>query len=106
VGGPRFYERQEIRDAVAYLRVVVQPDDDLAFERIVNVPRRGLGEATIQAIHRLARSRKQSLVASARALVETDDLKPQARNALRRLLDDFARWSAQLETMHHAELAQ
>ena len=106
VGGPRFYERQEIRDAIAYLRVVVQPDDDLAFERIVNVPRRGLGEATIQAIHRLARSRKQSLVASARALVETDDLKPQARNALRRLLDDFARWSAQLETMHHAELAQ
>ncbi|HEX6980331.1 MAG TPA: UvrD-helicase domain-containing protein [Alphaproteobacteria bacterium] len=106
VGGPRFYERQEIRDAIAYLRVTVQPDDDLAFERIVNVPRRGLGEATIQAIHRLARSRKQSLVASARALVETDDLKPQARNALRRLLDDFTRWSAQLETMHHAELAQ
>ncbi len=53
IGGPRFYERQEIRDAIAYLRMVVQPDDDLAFERIVNVPRRGIGDATMQVIHRL-----------------------------------------------------
>ena len=50
IGGPRFYERQEIRDAIAYLRVSVQPDDDLAFERIVNTPRRGIGDATLQAI--------------------------------------------------------
>jgi DNA helicase-2/ATP-dependent DNA helicase PcrA len=106
IGGPRFYERQEIRDAIAYLRVTVQPDDGLAFERIVNVPRRGIGDATLQAIHRLSRASKVSLTAAARSLVETDELKPQARNALRRLLDDFTRWSAQLDTAHHAELAQ
>jgi DNA helicase-2/ATP-dependent DNA helicase PcrA len=106
IGGPRFYERQEIRDAIAYLRVTVQPDDGLAFERIVNTPRRGIGDATLQAIHRLSRGTKVSLTAAARSLVETDELKPQARNALRRVLDDFARWAAQLDTAHHAELAQ
>ena len=106
IGGPRFYERQEIRDAIAYIRVTVQPDDDLAFERIVNVPRRGIGDATLQSVHRLARASKIPLTAAARSLVETDELKPQARNALRRLLDDFTRWSAQLDTAHHAELAQ
>ena len=51
IGGPRFYERQEIRDALAYLRLVHQPDDDLAFERIVNTPRRGIGTATLQSLH-------------------------------------------------------
>src|SRR5208282_6631382 len=56
IGGLRFYERQEIRDAIAYLRVIQQPDDDLAFERIVNTPRRGIGASTLQAIHRLARA--------------------------------------------------
>src|SRR5690606_17645030 len=95
-----------IRDAIAYLRVTVQPDDDLAFERIVNTPRRGIGDATLQAVHRLARANKLPLTAAARTLVETDELKPQARNALRRLLDDFTRWSAQLDSAHHAELAQ
>lgn len=57
IGGPRFYERQEIRDAMAYLRIVVQPDDDLAFERIINVPKRGVGPATIQQLYQLARAR-------------------------------------------------
>ena len=56
IGGPRFYERAEIRDALAYLRCVVQPDDDLAFERIYNTPRRGLGEATLNAAARLSRA--------------------------------------------------
>ena len=60
-GGPRFYERMGIRDAIAYLRVIAQPDDDLAFERIVNVPKRGLGAVTMRTVHDLARARGQSL---------------------------------------------
>ena len=110
VGGPRFYERQEIRDAIAYLRIVVQPADDLAFERIVNLPRRGIGDATMQIVHRLGRAEKIPLIEAARKLIETDDLKPQARNALRRILGDLARWSAALtqggDDQHHDELAQ
>ena len=84
IGGLRFYERQEIRDAIAYLRVIQQPDDDLAFERIVNTPRRGIGASTLQAIHRLARAEGGSLTAAARRLIETDELKPRARTALAR----------------------
>ena len=80
IGGPRFYERQEIRDAIAYLRLVHQPDDDLAFERIVNTPRRGIGDATLRAVHALARAARASPLSEAAArLVETDELKPAAR---------------------------
>src|SRR6266480_5497095 len=62
IGGPRFYERQEIRDAMAYLRLVRQPSDDLAFERIVNVPRRGIGTASLQQLHAAARAESLPLV--------------------------------------------
>jgi len=102
IGGPRFYEREEIRDAIAYFRVTVQPDDDLAFERIVNTPRRGIGDATLQTLHRLARAEQISLTAAAHRVIETDELKPQARSALRRVLDDFSRWSAALSDEHEA----
>ena len=105
VGGPRFYEREEIRDAIAYLRVIAQPDDDLAFERIVNKPRRGIGDATVQTLQRLARGRGMPLLAAAEMLVGTDDLKPAARNAIRRLVEDVARWRAQAPRANHAELA-
>ncbi len=94
VGGPRFYERMEIRDAMAYFRVVTSPDDGLAFERIVNTPKRGLGEKAQQAIQRCARDNGVSLVEGARILSETDALSARARSALRRLLDDIARWRA------------
>ncbi len=106
VGGPRFYERQEIRDAMAYLRVVNQADDDLAFERIVNLPRRGIGDATLRAAHALARARATSLVAACRQLVATDELKPPARRALSGLLADIDRWRAQVDAMPHPELAE
>ncbi len=105
IGGPRFYERQEIRDAIAYFRVVTQPADDLAFERIVNVPKRGLGDATLQAVHRLRQSRNTSLIEAARMLCETDELKPKARSTLRGLLLDFARWNTQAEAMSPSEMA-
>ena len=106
IGGPRFYERQEIRDAIAYLRVIAQPDDALAFERIVNVPKRGLGPATLQTLHKLARAERISLVRAGRRLVETDEIKPQARHALGRLLEDFERWRTLSESVHHPDLAR
>jgi DNA helicase-2/ATP-dependent DNA helicase PcrA len=115
IGGPRFYERAEIRDALAYLRVVNSPADDLAFERIVNVPKRGLGDATVQMLHDHARKRRIPLYEAARAVVETDELKPKARGSLRDLLISFDRWRAQSEVrdpetgvaaMSHTELAE
>src|SRR5256886_919836 len=106
IGGPRFYERAEIRDALAYLRVINSPADGLAFERIVNVPKRGLGDATLQMLHDHAGKRRIPLFEAARAVVETDELKPKARGALRDLIIDFDRWRAQSEVTAHTELAE
>ena len=106
IGGPRFYERAEIRDALAYLRVVNSSADDLAFERIVNVPKRGLGDATVQMLHDHARKRRIPLYEAARAVVETDELKPKARGSLRDLLTSFERWRAQSEVVSHKELTE
>jgi DNA helicase-2/ATP-dependent DNA helicase PcrA len=106
IGGPRFYERAEIRDALAYLRVINSPADDLAFERIVNVPKRGLGDATVQLLHDHARKKRIPLSEAARAVVETDELKPKARGSLRDLMLSFDRWRAQREVITHTELAE
>ncbi|MBT3792917.1 MAG: UvrD-helicase domain-containing protein [Rhodospirillales bacterium] len=106
IGGPRFYERKEIRDAVAYFRVIAQPDDDLAFERIINTPRRGLGNTTLQVAHVLARAEGTSLVSACGALIGSDDIRPQARTALARVLEDFSRWRAQAQNMNPSELAE
>jgi DNA helicase-2/ATP-dependent DNA helicase PcrA len=105
IGGPRFYERQEIRDALAYLRLVHQPADDLAFERIINVPRRGIGDVTLQALHGLGRAQQVPLGEAAQRLIETDEVKPAARKALRDFLTALARWRGMAETMLHTELA-
>jgi DNA helicase-2/ATP-dependent DNA helicase PcrA len=106
IGGLRFYERQEIRDAVAYMRVVAQPADDLALERIFNVPKRGLGDATLQLVTRMARARSLPLFAACKALVETDELKGKTRSTLRALVDNFDRWRALLDHMPHTELVE
>ncbi|WGS22388.1 MULTISPECIES: UvrD-helicase domain-containing protein [unclassified Bradyrhizobium] len=106
IGGPRFYERAEIRDALAYLRTINSPADDLAFERIVNVPKRGLGDATVQMLHDHARKRRIPLFEAARAVVETDELKPKARGSLRDLVAQFDRWRVQSEVTAHTELAE
>ncbi len=106
IGGPRFYERAEIRDALAYLRLINSPADDLAFERIVNVPKRGLGDATVQLLHGHARKRRVPLSEAARAVVETDELKPKARGALRGFVETVERWRGQRESLPHAELAE
>jgi DNA helicase-2/ATP-dependent DNA helicase PcrA len=106
IGGPRFYERQEIRDALAYFRLVHQSDDDLAFERIVNVPRRGIGTATLQLLHTLGRSAQISLTEATRRLLAGDELKAAARKALGTLLRDLDRWREQAGRIPHTELAQ
>ena len=105
IGGTRFYERAEIRDAIAYLRVVLQPDDGLAFERIVNTPKRGLGPAALKSLHHVARVRAVSLSRAAELLVESDELKPKARKSLADLMLCFARWRSLLPAMAHTELA-
>jgi DNA helicase-2/ATP-dependent DNA helicase PcrA len=104
VGGPRFYERAEIRDALAYARLLVQDSDDLAFERVVNLPRRGIGEKAIQSMHRLARAEGIALAQAAARLVETDEIRGPARAGLRRFLDDLGRWRAALATQSHADV--
>ncbi|MEM9734845.1 MAG: 3'-5' exonuclease, partial [Pseudomonadota bacterium] len=106
IGGPRFYERMEIRDAMAYFRVVCQPADDLAFERIVNTPKRGLGDATIKLIRDHARARRVPMLAAVRELTETEELKPKQRGTLRMLALNFARWSEQLDVTKHTDLAE
>jgi DNA helicase-2/ATP-dependent DNA helicase PcrA len=106
IGGPRFYERAEIRDALAYLRVINSPSDDLAFERIVNVPKRGLGDATVQLLHDHARKRRIPLTEAARAVIETDELKPKPRGALRGVIENFDRWRKQRDTLPHTQLAE
>ncbi|HEX6443166.1 MAG TPA: UvrD-helicase domain-containing protein [Stellaceae bacterium] len=106
VGGPRFYERQEIRDALAYLRLIRQPSDDLAFERIVNVPRRGIGTATLQQLHGAARADSLPLVETARRLIAGDRLPKAARNALAGFLNSLDRWRAMADRISHVELVQ
>ncbi|MCW2318265.1 DNA helicase-2/ATP-dependent DNA helicase PcrA [Rhodoblastus acidophilus] len=106
IGGPRFYERLEIRDALAYLRCTAQPADDLAFERIVNTPKRGLGEASLQIVHDHARRQRIPLMQAARILIETEELKPKQRSTFRALLADFDRWASQIAQKPHHELAE
>ncbi len=106
IGGPRFYERQEIKDAIAYLEVVANPSNDLKFERIINVPKRGLGDTTVKRVHELARARGVSLHQAAREIVETDELAGKARKSLSDLVQSFERWRGRLDGMRHTELAE
>jgi DNA helicase-2/ATP-dependent DNA helicase PcrA len=106
VGGFRFYERAEIRDALAYLRVIAQPADDLAFERIVNTPKRGLGDKAVAKIHGFARAAGVSLFSAAAQILDSDELAGAARKSLGNLVGDFARWRSRLEELPHSELAR
>ncbi|GGE47459.1 ATP-dependent helicase [Actibacterium pelagium] len=107
IGGPRFYERMEIRDAMAYFRVACSPDDDLAFERIVNTPKRGVGDKALQNIQRAARANETSLLEAARLLVSAGELKGKARGAVGQLIEGFDRWRAAVQNNeNHIELAE
>ncbi|MBN8484489.1 MAG: UvrD-helicase domain-containing protein [Sphingomonadales bacterium] len=106
VGGFRFYERAEIRDALAYLRLVAQPSDDLAFERIYNTPKRGLGDKTLEKLHRHARARGVPLSLAAVEIADTDELPARARNTLLAFMRDVARWRDLAKQTTPAELAR
>ena len=101
VGGLRFYERAEIRDAIAYARVLHQPADDLAFERIVNVPRRGVGEQALRSMHERARAEQVPLTVAAARLIEEGGLRGKPREAIRELLAGFVRWREQIGREGH-----
>jgi len=106
IGGPRFYERQEIKDAIAYLEIVQNPTNDLKFERIVNVPKRGFGESALRLLHTHARTEGISLFEAARTLAGSTELKPAARKSLGGLIASFDRWRKSLETMRHTDVAE
>ena len=101
VGGLRFYERAEIRDAIAYMRVLQSPADDLAFERIVNLPRRGVGDGALRAMHEVSRAQQMPLSEAAWALVAQGALKGKARDAVAELGRGFGRWRTALERDGH-----
>lgn len=106
IGGLRFYERLEIRDALAYMRIVAQPNDSLAFERIINTPRRGIGASTLQTLHQYSRYEEIPLTEAALRLMETDELRGKAKTALQGLLYDINRWRKQLGTTSPGDLAR
>ncbi len=106
VGGPRFYEREESRDALSYLRLIRSPDDDLAFDRIVNKPKRGLGDKALQTLHKIARANDLPLMAAARLALEGEDIAKAARRSLLNFVDTIDRWARDAKDMAPADLAE
>ena len=106
IGGPRFFERAEVRDAHAYLRLVRSPEDDLAFERIVNTPKRGIGDTTVQKIAITARAQGVPMTEATRLMLGTDEIRGKARTALGVFLRDIERWREQSEQSRLDELAE
>ncbi|MBF0664523.1 MAG: UvrD-helicase domain-containing protein, partial [Brevundimonas sp.] len=106
IGGPRFFERAEIRDAHAYLRLILSEDDDLAFERIVNVPKRGIGDTSVQKVLQIARLSERSAMAAVRDLITSDELQARTRTALSNFVRDIDRWRALAQTTTHWELTE
>ena len=106
VVGTRFYERAEIRDALAYLRLIAQPSDDLAFERIINTPKRGLGPTSLKVIFEYARATDQPYLAAARALADSDELKPQARRQLTQFIALVDNWRLEAKQQMASDLAR
>ena len=103
--GAKFYERLEIRDALAYLRVVQQPNDDLALERIINVPKRGLGTSTTSLIHSYAKKNNISFFSASQELLMTDELRPNVKRTLQNLINQFIDWNNHNKEISHTDLA-
>ena len=106
IGGFRFYERLEIRDAIAYFRIVHKNNDDLALERIFNTPKRGLGAATLQIVFKFARDANMTLLDASRKIIETDELTPSSRNTIKKFIEDIDRWKNKINKINHIELAK
>ena len=106
IGGTKFYERAEVKDSVAFLRIVNQKNDDLAFERIINVPKRSIGESTIKQIYDWGRANKQSLENSSYVLLQQNKIKPKAKISLMGILKLFDKWRLDLKEKKHYELME
>lgn len=106
IGGLRFYERKEIRDVIAYIRLAVQDTDDLAFERIINLPKRGIGNTTLQSLFETSRSQGIPLMHAALYMIEHGTLKGKTATTLKNLLDQFAHWGEQFKHVHHVEVVE
>ncbi len=107
IGGPRFFERAEIRDAMAYLRLIRSPDDDLAFERVVNQPKRGVGSTTVQKLQRYAREDGRSLFTLTPMVLQTDEIKGPGKRGLSRFIDQIRQWREQYQGgLSHTELVK
>ena len=107
IGGPRFFERAEIRDALAYLRLIRSPDDDLAFERVVNQPKRGVGNTTLAKLQAYARADGRSLFVLTPMVLQTDEIKGAAKRGLTQFIDQINLWRDRLANgMPHTELAE
>ena len=106
IGGFRFYERLEIRDAIAYFRIVHKNNDDLSLERIFNTPKRGLGTATLQVIYKLARDANITLLDASKKIIQTDELGANARNSIKKFIEDIDRWKTKINKINHIELAK
>ena len=106
IGGLRFYERAEIRDTIAYLRILAVPQDDLAMERIINLPKRGIGQATMQLLHTTARNLNGSLYQAVVHLLASGELKGKLGAALDKFINDCNRWRAQIESLPLAEIVE
>ena len=104
IGGIKFYERAEVKDAICYLRIVNQKYDDLAFERILNIPRRGLGEATVKQLHEHSFKNKTCLEDSARKLLQLNNFKPKVRASLKQLLELISKWRSDHKNKKHFDL--
>ena len=106
IGGTKFYERAEIKDSVAFLRIVNQKNDDLAFERIINVPKRSVGDATLKQLHEWGRKNKKSLEDSVIELLQLDKIKPKTKLGLVKILNLFNKWRSDLKKKRHYELME
>jgi len=106
IGGTKFYERAEIKDSVAFLRIVNQKNDDLAFERIINVPKRSVGDSTIKQLYEWGRKNKKSLEDSANELLQLNKIKPKTKLGLVRILNLFNKWRSDLKIKKHYELME
>jgi DNA helicase-2/ATP-dependent DNA helicase PcrA len=106
IGGTKFYERSEIKDSVAYLRIIFQKKDDLAFERIVNTPKRSVGDTTMKQISEYARKHGFCLEDASLKMIETDKIKPKAKIGLLRILALITKWRKDLSTKKHVEVMQ
>ena len=106
IGGPRFYERKEIRDANAYFRLAIQPNDSLALERILNVPKRGIGETTLKKIKDYAKNNNISTIDSIRDLIKTSEIKPKTKISLGHFIELTERWNDLIAERNHYEMAE